>query len=71
VNRKSELESTRSRALVEGPLAIGVGAAGVVAAGVGIVLLATSGDGRAKPATTSIAPWVDRETRGIAWSARW
>ncbi len=70
MNRKSELESTRSRALLEGPLAIGVGAAGVVAAGIGVVLLATPGDGRAKPATMALTPWLDRDARGLAWSAR-
>jgi hypothetical protein len=66
IARQSELESTRSRALLEGPAAIGVGAAGVIAAGVGIVLLATTGTSHA----TAFVPWVDRETRGVAWSAK-
>ena len=68
-SRQSELESTRSRALVEGPAAIAVGATGIVAASIGVVLLATSGDGRTR-AMTGIAPWFDRDARGIAWSAR-
>jgi hypothetical protein len=69
-SRQSELESTRSRALVEGPAAIAVGATGVVAAGIGVVLLATSGDGRARPAAAGIAPWFAHDAGGIAWSAR-
>jgi hypothetical protein len=70
LSRQSELESTRSRALVEGPAAIAVGGAGVVAAGIGIVLLATSGEGHPPRATAEITPWFDRDARGIAWSAR-
>jgi hypothetical protein len=65
VARESNLEATRSRALLEGPAAIGVGAAGVIAAGVGIVLLATSGGSQ----STAFVPWVDRNARGLAWSA--
>ncbi len=69
VARQSELEATRSRALLEGSAAIGVGAAGIIAAGVGIVLLATSNPSASAAHATGLAPWVDKNARGLSWTA--
>jgi hypothetical protein len=66
LDRQSELESTRNRALIEGPTGIGVGAAGVIAAGVGIYLLATHGS----PARAAIAPWASQTAGGMACDVR-
>jgi hypothetical protein len=52
--------------VLEGPLGVGLGVGGLVAAGVGAVLLVTSGNDRA--ARTGLAPWIDRDARGLAWS---
>ena len=72
VSQESQLTATRSRALIEGPLAIGVGAAGLVATGVGIVLLATPSSSQAssRAPSSAFAPWIDRDARGLAWSGR-
>ena len=63
-DRQAELEATHNRAVLEGPLGIGVGAAGVVAAGVGVYFLATSGHA----ASSALHPWVERTAGGVAWS---
>jgi hypothetical protein len=65
LNRQSELEGTRNRAVAEGPLGVGVGVAGIVAAGVGVYLLVTPA--RLGP-KSAIAPWVDRGAGGLAWT---
>jgi hypothetical protein len=61
-SKKDELVSKRSRALAEGPVAIGLGVGGGVAAAVGLYLLLAP---RSKPAT-SLVPWVDRTGSGLA-----
>jgi hypothetical protein len=62
VARASELESTRNRALVEGPIGVAAGAVGLVGAGVGIYLVATAGNGK----SVALTPWADRSASGIA-----
>ena len=66
LDRQSELQGTRNRAVLEGPLGVGVGVAGLVAAGVGVYLLATPGSAP----TAAITPWVEKAGGGMAWSGR-
>ena len=63
---ESNLESTRSRALVEGPVGIGLGVAGIVAAGIGVYLLLT----RSAPSATALAPWIEPSAPGALWAGR-
>lgn len=67
VDQESQLESTRNQAVIEGPVGVGVGAAGLLAAGVGIYLLAT----HRSPARTAIAPWASRSAAGIGCDLSW
>ncbi|MGO8997255.1 MAG: hypothetical protein ACLQVI_28405 [Polyangiaceae bacterium] len=71
---ESALETTRNRALVEGPVGVGVGVAGVVAAGLGIYFLATKQHAPA-PAAAAITPTLtlgmNRAAAGVAWNVRW
>ncbi len=53
-SREIDLTSTRHRALVEGPLAIGFGIAGLAAAGIGLYLIVSSPDA-ASPARRSVS----------------
>jgi hypothetical protein len=85
LDQESQLEATRSRALIEGPLGVGVGTAGVIAAGLGIYFLATGdsvpaarpsdGESAHRPAsptlTATVRPWLNRTGGGIAWVAGW
>ena len=66
-SRESDVTSTRDRALVEGPIAIGMGAAAVVTAGIRAYLLVAS-----KPAASgaAVAPWVDRRACGVGVAGR-
>jgi hypothetical protein len=66
VARASELESTRNRALVEGPIGVAVGAVGLVGAGVGIYLIATAGHGK----SVAVTPWADRSASGLTLVGR-
>jgi hypothetical protein len=61
--RRDEVTSTRNRALLEGPIAIGVGAGGLVAAAIGIYLLAVPAGARA----SALAPWLERGAEGVVW----
>ncbi len=72
VSQEAQLDSTRSRALVEGPLAIGLGAAGLIAAGIGVALLAmpSAAHPTSTAPTSALVPWVDRDARGLSWSGR-
>jgi hypothetical protein len=66
-SRQSDLQATHDRAVLEGPLGVGLGVAGVVAAGIGVYLLVRPA--HASPTTSSaIAPWADRTAAGVAWS---
>jgi hypothetical protein len=56
VSDRGDLEATRSRALVEGPLAIALGAAGLVVGGVGVYLAVAPGP--APPAGARALPLV-------------
>ena len=67
VSKEAQLTSTRDRALVEGPLAIGVGSAGLVAAGLGIYLLAVKPASNTAPAQAAVTPWVGQGGGGLAW----
>jgi hypothetical protein len=63
----SDVESTRSRALVEGPVAVACGVAGLAALGVGAYgLLARTDDGPREASRTALAPMVVRGGAGIA-----
>jgi hypothetical protein len=65
-SREPDVTSTRNRALLEGPFAIGTGVAAAVSAGIGVYFVTRP---RA-PATAAIAPWVDRSSQGVvirAW----
>jgi len=53
------LESTRSRALVEGPTGVALGIAGVAAAGVGAVLVLTAKG-------TPVTAWLTPDARGVS-----
>jgi hypothetical protein len=70
---KNNLDATRNRALLEGPLALGFAAGGVVAAGVGVYLLAAAH--ASAPAAVSaaeasaIVPLVGPGGAGVAWTA--
>jgi hypothetical protein len=68
VARQNELESTRSRALVEGPVAIAVGVGGVVAASVGAYFVFKAEDGSPNPHArgTHIVPLVGWGAGGVA-----
>jgi hypothetical protein len=66
-DQEAQLEATRNRALIEGPVGLGVGAVGVVAAGLGVYFLATSGS----PAQTAVTPWLGRSGGGLAWNVGW
>jgi hypothetical protein len=67
-SNRSDLESTRSRALVEGPAAIALGVAGVVAASVGAYFLITAQDGspNSHAPGTRIVPMFAWGAGGIA-----
>jgi hypothetical protein len=66
----SSLNSTRDRALVEGPIAAALGAGAVVAAGLGIYFLVTSSSGRsADAARVSVEP-TPGGGAGLALSGR-
>jgi hypothetical protein len=60
--REDELSSLRSRALLEGPLAVTLLAVGVVSAGIGAYLLSTPSD--VHP-TTTVAPFVVHQGGGL------
>jgi hypothetical protein len=64
---ESSLEATRNRALVEGPVGVGVGAAGLVAAGLGVYLLASA----PSAPRAAFSPWVDRSAAGVAYTTAW
>jgi hypothetical protein len=67
VSDESSLEATRNRALVEGPVGVGVGAAGLVAAGVGVYLLASA----PSAPRAAFRPWLDRSAAGVAYTTAW
>jgi hypothetical protein len=66
-SRQSELQATHDRAVVEGPLGVGLGAAGIVAAGIGVYFLVRPAH-TSQAASSVIAPWADRSSAGVAWS---
>jgi hypothetical protein len=64
-----DVQSMRSRAVIEGPVAIGLGAGGLVAAGIGLYLVLSSSNDVGHAAvvpTIRIGPLVSSESRGIA-----
>jgi hypothetical protein len=62
----SALESTRSRALVEGPLALGCGIAGVAAAAVGLYLVVAPRRAPGTPAAAYLAPFAGFGASGVS-----
>jgi hypothetical protein len=66
-SNESDLESTRRRALFEGPAAVAFGAAGVAAAGVGAWLL-IGGRSAPRPAHARIVPLIAPGAGGLAWT---
>jgi hypothetical protein len=69
-SNRGELESTRDRALVEGPLGLALGAAGVIGAGVGGYLV-WSADRRAstpapRPSSARVTTWSGPSAFGVA-----
>jgi hypothetical protein len=62
----SDLESTRSRALVEGPLALGCGIAGVAAAAVGLYLVLAPRRSQGAPAAAYLAPFAGFGAPGVS-----
>jgi hypothetical protein len=65
LDQESALESMRNRALIEGPVGVGLGVAGAAAAVIGVYLLAT----KSSP-TIAVIPWVAPTGRGAALVAR-
>jgi hypothetical protein len=74
-SERDQLTSGRSRALVEGPLGVGLGAAGLVALGVGAYLVSSSGSSSAsseappaesEPAPAALLPWISPQGGGLA-----
>jgi hypothetical protein len=65
---KNALESTRSRALAEGPIAIALGGAGLVAAGIGAYLVITAKDATSHPhpASARVMPLLASGVGGVA-----
>jgi hypothetical protein len=65
---RGDLESTRSRALVEGPAAIVLGIAGVATTGLGayFVLTARGGPSPSRATVTHIAPLIGWRTGGLS-----
>jgi hypothetical protein len=61
------LEATRTRALVEGPVSVACGVAGIAAAGVGVYLLVAR-HGSTAAARIAVAPLVARGGAGLALS---
>jgi hypothetical protein len=68
VSNRSDLESTRNRALIEGPVAAALGVAGIAVGGLGAYFLFTAQDARhvSHETWTRIAPFLAREGGGIA-----
>jgi hypothetical protein len=65
---RDSLESTRSRALAEGPIAIVLGGAGLVAAGVGVYLVVMAKDAsRTGPASARLVPLLASGAGGLAF----
>jgi hypothetical protein len=65
-SNRSELESTRDRALIEGPLGFAIGAAGLVTAGAAAyLLLSRRPSGPIPPSAARLAPWVSPRSGGI------
>jgi hypothetical protein len=64
VGRRAELTSTRDRALVEGPVAIGLGIGGGVAALAGLYMLLVPNSSRSR--STAFVPWVDPRATGVS-----
>jgi hypothetical protein len=65
-SNRSELESTRDRALIEGPLGFAIGAAGLVTAGAAAyLLLSRRPSGSIPPSPARLAPWVSPRSGGI------
>jgi hypothetical protein len=67
-SNRGDLESTRDRALVEGPLAIALGAAGALATAAGAYFLVTpvGGPSTARGAHAHLVPFLAPESKGIA-----
>jgi hypothetical protein len=63
----NDLEATRSRALVEGPVAVACGIAGIAAAGVGLYLLVARHGSIATAPPLAVAPLVARGGAGLAF----
>jgi hypothetical protein len=70
-SNRDDLESTRSRALVEGPVAVALGVAGALSAGAGAYLVLTTQGGSSNSASgTHVLPLFDLGTAGIAVTGR-
>jgi hypothetical protein len=63
-----DLESTRQRALSEGPAAVAFGAAGVASAAVGAWLLLGGRGGTPRPASARLVPLLAPGGGGMAWT---
>jgi hypothetical protein len=61
-----DLESVRSRALFEGPAGVACGAAGIAAAGIGIVLVSVRRSAPSASRAPSLAPLVEPGFAGLA-----
>jgi hypothetical protein len=62
------LESTRSRALVEGPVGVACGAAGIALAALGVYWIAVGHrTARAGPAV-AVVPWIEHDGAGLAFT---
>jgi hypothetical protein len=68
ISAESSLESTRNRALVEGPVGWTLGGAGLVVAGIGAYVLLTK---RTDPRAARVVPWADRTGAGLTLSSGW
>ncbi len=64
----NDLESTRSRALVEGPVAVGCGAAGIALAAIGVYWVTRTHPAGTRGSTLSLAPLLTRGGGGVALS---
>jgi hypothetical protein len=68
VSNRSDLESTRNRAVIEGPVAAVLGVAGIAVGGLGAYFLFTAQDAShlSRGTRTRVAPFLAREGGGIA-----